>query len=217
MNELTLSIIGVISIMAASLSAQVNAASPSSIPVNDFAAKSYTLEVVSDLAQKYHVVIGAYGTILHANNRTIEISIKGGTLSDALDAITTADPRFEWHESSNNSVHFVPRGAPLSLMNVMVHSFDIDAPQDTDILARLKSAPAVQKWLQKRKCPKDYAVIGAGGEPTPWRNFSVHARDLPVYSILDEIAAKSRSYYWSVIQYGPEPCAIVMEWKDPQP
>jgi hypothetical protein len=213
--------IGLLAILVTKLSAQVNIALPSSIPVHDFSAKSYTLEVVYRLAVQYHVVIGSYGRIQGADhktdNRKIDISIRNGTFGDALDAIAKADPQFEWHRSRNGAIHFVSRGARLSLMDVMVHSFDVDNPQDTDILGRLQSAPAVQRWFQKRKCPKNYSVMGAGGEPIPWGNFSVHARDLPVSSILDEIAAKSRSYYWSVIQYGSEPCGIVMEWKDPQP
>jgi hypothetical protein len=190
---------------------------PSSISVHEFAAKSYTLEVLYRLAVKYHVVIGIYGTMLSADYKTIEISIKNGTLGDALDATTKADPQFEWHLSSNGAIHFVSRNAPLSLMDVMVHSFEIDSPQDFEILGRLQSVPAVQSWYQKRKCPMNYSIMGTGGDLTPWGNFSVHARDVPVSSILDEIAAKSHSYYWSFVQYGTDPCAMVLEWKDPQP
>lgn len=192
-------------------------ATTSSVLVHDFAEKSYTLEVVHSLAAKYHVVIGAYGTILGTDNKTIEISIENGTLGDALDAITKADPQFEWHRNSNGAIHFVSRSAPLPLMDVVVPSFEVDNPQGPEILDRLQSVPAVRIWFQKHKCSMNNSIMNAGGEPTPWGNFSVQARDLPVSSILDEIAAKSRSYYWSFIQYGPGPCGIVMEWKDPQP
>src|SRR4030088_2661130 len=80
---------------------QLEQITPASIRVDDFTAGSYTLEVVYKLAVKYHVVIGVYGTILDADNRKIDISIKNGMLRDVLDAITKADPRFEWHDSRN--------------------------------------------------------------------------------------------------------------------
>jgi hypothetical protein len=196
---------------------QVEHKRPSSIAVDDFTARSYTLEVVYRLAAKYHVVIGVYGTIVSADNKEIDISIKHGTVGDALDAITKADPRFEWHESSNGAVHFVPRGGPLSLMDVRVRSFEIYNPQSSEILGRLNKVPEIHSWWLGRKCSPDYSVMGAGGEPAPWGQFAVHASNVAVSSILDEIAAKSHSYYWSFIQYGTKPCSIVMEWKDAQP
>ena len=196
---------------------QLEQTTPASIRVDDFTAGSYTLEVVYKLAVKYHVVIGVYGNILDADNRKIDISIKNGMLRDVLDAITKADPRFEWHESSNGAVHFVPRGAPLTLMDVRVHSFEIYSPQSSEILRRLNEVPEIRDWWMERKCPTDYSIMGTGGEPVPWGRFSVHASDVPVWSILDEIAAKSRSYYWSFIQYGTQPCSMVMEWRNTQP
>jgi len=217
MIKLILSMVCVIAIVAANLTGQVSNTSPSSIPVQYFAEKSYTLEVVSRLAADYHVVIGAYGIIPAGDNRTIDISIKNGTLGDVLDAITKADPHFEWHDSRNGAIHFVSRGARFSLVDVIVPSFDVDNPQSEDVLNLLQSIPAVRSWYRKRKCPIDYSIMGTGGELILWRNFSVHARDVPVSSILDEIAAKSHTYYWSFIQYGPEPCGMVMEWKDPRP
>lgn len=187
------------------------------ISVHEFAAKSYTLAVVYRLAVKYHVVIGVYGTMLGADNSTINVSVKNGTLGDALDAITRADPRFEWHKSSDGAIHFVSRGAPLTLMDIRVHSFEIYNPQSLEILRRLNEVPEIHSWWMERKCSTDYSIMGTGGESVPWGKFSVHARDVPVSAILDEIAAKSRSYYWSFIQDGTGPCSLVIEWRDPQP
>jgi hypothetical protein len=142
-------------------------ATPSSIWVHDFAEKSYTLEVVHSLAVKYHVVIGAYGTILSANNEQIAISIKNGTLGDVLDAITRADPQFEWHPSSNGAIHFMSRSATPSLMDVMVRSFETENPEGSDILDRLQSVPEVRSWYQKRRCTVNHSIMTLGGEPTP--------------------------------------------------
>jgi len=193
-------------------------ATPSSIWVHEFAARSSTPDVIYMLAVKYHVVIGVYGTLLGSDYKTIEISIKNGPLKDALNAITKADPKFEWHEGSNGAVHFVSRSATPSLMDIRVQSFDIDNSQSwDDILDRLQSVPAVHSWFLKRKCPMDDSIMNTGGPRKLWGQFSVHARDLPVSSILDEIAAKSRSYYWSFVQIGTEPCAMEMVWRDPQP
>jgi hypothetical protein len=152
MNKFRFIGIGLLAILVTNLSAQVNVAKPSSIPVHDFVSNSYTLEVVYRLAVKYHVVIGAYGAIRGADNktdnRTIDISIKNGTLGDVLDAITKADPQFEWHESRNGAIHFISRGARFSLVDVMVHSFDLDNPQSEDVLGHLQAVPAVRSWYQ---------------------------------------------------------------------
>ncbi|HEY3038058.1 MAG TPA: hypothetical protein VGJ66_04935 [Pyrinomonadaceae bacterium] len=108
-------IIGVALVLPSSIAAAPSSihATQSSIVVDDFTAKSYTLGVVYRLAAKYHVVIGVYGTVSAGDNREIDISIKNGTVGDALNAITKADPRFEWHEGSNGAITSYLGVAPL--------------------------------------------------------------------------------------------------------
>ena len=114
MKKLAFMAMGLVAVVVTNLSAQVGPAISTSTPVNDFAATSYTMDVVHRLAAEYHIVIGAYGTMLGVENQTIDISIKNGTLGETLDAITKADPRFEWHPSGTSTIHLVTRSSPLT-------------------------------------------------------------------------------------------------------
>ena len=192
------------------------AESPLSIPVHDFTRNGYPLEVVRILAVEYRVVIGVSGTTVGGDNRTINISVQNGTFVNALDAITRADPRLKWHVTKNGTVHF-ETGAPLSLMNIRVRTFDVDnPPENWDAFEGLDKSPAVRTWFRNAGCRSQEHVSAGGVGPTLWRNFSVHEKNLPVSSILDELAARSHSYYWSIIKEVNKVCGIEMSM-DPQP
>jgi hypothetical protein len=216
------------------LSAQVKVATPSSIRVHHFVEKEgkVATKILSDLAEKYRLVIGVYGS---GNYRLVEmpkgidVEIKDGTLADVFDAIadihrhsvsthqtigSMTDQQFEWHQDTNGGVHFALQGAPFSLMDVTVHSFDYENPQWPEITDRLRSIPEVSDWLRDHKCslPPEEIYI-AGQPPKPWRKFSVHARNLPLSSILDQIAAESNTYYWHAAQLTePDRCDVTIQW-----
>jgi hypothetical protein len=204
-------------VVAASLSAKINVPTPSSIAVHDVVKSGTTESVLRALAEKHHVVIGVYGIIAGVDEPTIDISIKKGSLSDVFDAITKADPRFEWEQTSNGSVHFVTPGDSNTLMDVTVHSFDDKNPRVLDFTSHLLRVPEVHGWLQDHKCDLIHRIIIAGQPPQEWRQFSVHAMDVPFSAILDEVAAKSHTYYWSAIQDNTKLCQLDVGWGDPQP
>lgn len=186
----------------------------SSIPVRDVAVKGRTVDVISQLAMKYHVVTGIYGIDINGNHEpTIEVSIKNGTLGTAYDAIAKADPRIEWHQSSD-TVHFTTRNFPITLMDLTIKSFDAESDQRYQILAHLEDAPEVHAWLLENKCPpaNRRAVASMGGNDSPPIYISVHARNLPYSSIMDQIAAQSRVYFWSVERSIPSPCPTYSTW-----
>lgn len=226
----------VISILATSvlnLNAQVNVVTPSSIRVHHFVAKGKTApKILRDLAEEYRLVIGVYGS---GDFRfvempvTIDVEIEDGTLADVFDAIadssrhslsthqtigSVTDQQFEWHQESNGAVHFVLRGAPFSLMDVTVHSFDYENPQWPEITDHLRNIPEVSSWLRDHKCfLQGEEIYLAGQPPKPWTKFSVHARDLPLWSILDRIAADSKTYYWRAARItGPDRCGVNIQW-----
>jgi len=45
----------------------------------------------------------------------------------------------------------------------------------------------------------------AAGE---WEKFAIHAKDAPLPAVLDEIAARSGTFYWSAIRFNTHPCEI---------
>jgi ACT domain-containing protein len=233
MSKFAFILISILATSVLNLSAQVNVATPSSIRVHHFIVKGETAtKILRDLAEKYRLVIGVYGS---GNFRSVEmpividVKIEDGTLADVFDAIadsqrhsvsthqtigSVTDQQFEWHQDSNGAVHFVLRGEPFSLMDVTVHSFDYENPQWPEITDRLRDIPEVSSWLRDHKCfmPGQEIYI-AGQLPKPWTKFSVHARSLPLSSILDQITAESNTYYWRAAQItGSDRCDVNIQW-----
>lgn len=206
-----------LAIQVTCLSAQVNVATPSSILIHNFAKKDKTLYVLQALAEKYHFVIGVHGILADEHESTIEISAKDGALSNVFDAITRADQRFEWHQNSNGAVHFLTRGVPFSLTDVTVHSFDDENPGKWEINYRLHDLPEIHNWLQDHKCVMPNAISIIGQQPPKWRKFSVHAHDILLSALLDEVAARSRTYFYVAYQDRVEPCQVGIAWGNPQP
>jgi hypothetical protein len=234
MNKFTFILIGIVATSVLSLNAQVNVAVPSSIRVHHFVVKGETAtKILRDLAKNYRLVIGVYGS---GNTRFVEMpvaidfEVKDGTLADVFDAIadshrhsvvpshqtigSVTDQQFEWHQDSNGAVHFLLRGAPLSLMDVIVHSFDYENPRWPEITDRLRNIPEVSSWLQEHKCSMPGETIFLAGQlPSPWRQFSVHARDVSLASVLDQITAESQTYYYRASQVTePDHCYVNVQW-----
>jgi len=186
---------------------------PASIPVRDLVASGRTVEVISRLAMKYHIMAGVYGTSINGYHEpTIDVSIKNGTLGDAFDAIAKADPRLEWRQS-NGAVHFATHNFPISLMDVTLHSFDSEDDWHS-VLDRLDQTPESQAWLLDNKCPSAdrHAAASMGGTGITPTYISVHARDLAFSSVLDQIAAQSGVSYWSVERDSASPCPTRSTW-----
>jgi hypothetical protein len=57
----------------------------------------------------------------------------------------------------------------------------------------LAKIPEVAGWLKDHGCivGEDYS-----DRPEEWGKFTIHARGIPLSAILDEIGAKSRTYFW---------------------
>jgi hypothetical protein len=233
MSKFAFILIGILAASVLNLSAQVNVATPSSIRVHHFVVKGKTAtKILDDLAKKYRLVIGVYGSGNFSFVEMpvgIDVEIEDGTLADVFDAIadshrhslsthqtigSVTDQQFEWHQDGNGAVHFILREAPPSLMDVTVHSFDYENPQWPEITDRLRGVPEVDSWLQAHKCSMGgETILLAGRPPSPWRKFSIHVTDFPVSSILDQVAAESRTYYWHAVQVtGPDPCYVSIQW-----
>jgi hypothetical protein len=209
-------------ILVSEASSQINPLPPASVRVHDMTLNLRTVDALVSLARKYHVVIGMYGTLIGTEDQNIDISVQEGTLADVFDAIVKADSKLEWkqgakgasklewQQASNGAIHFVTPDIPLGLLAVVVHSYDADNPGrllTPDLLAQI---PEVSRWLRSHGCRMGELVLGRG--PKEWGRFAVHAKDTPFSAVLDEIAAKSGTYFWSVIQHRTEPCLIQIEF-----
>jgi len=217
MKRLKFASISLLMLVATRLEAGTYTPSSSYIQVHDFVITGQAPNVLYETAEKYQVVIGIYGTFVNYQARPVNISIKNGTLKDVFDAVVSADPQLEWHETKKGSVHFINRRAPLPLMDVIVESFDARNPKSGDMYGLVSNIPEIHRWLRIHKCPTEATTMMAGSGQTQWEDFSVHARNVPLFSIFDEVAAKSHTYFWSVMQIGSHSCAINMQLREPEP
>lgn len=193
--------------LATALSSQAGHPMASSIPVRDVSLNAATHDALAALAKQYHVVIGVYRVFVGSDSHSVSISLRDGTLGEVFDAVVRADPRLEWKQASNGAVHFTSRESPLSLFDVTVSSFDAENPQAGETSDRLSRVPEVSAWLRDNRCALIEWIVGVG-RPKEWDRFAVHSREAPLSAVLDEIASKSGTYFWSATQYSTQPCEI---------
>lgn len=193
---------------AANAAAQMQRASPASIRVHDLSVGS--LDALQSLAEKYRVVIGQYGSLAETEVRhTVDISIKNGTLADAFDAIVKADPWLQWSAASNGAIHFIIRGLPPpTLFELTIRSLDLKNPLRGTASSPLSKVPEVAGWLNDHGCAMGEVFTGS---LRTWGKFTVRARNVSFLALLDEIAARSHTYYWSAVQAGSNPCVIYLD------
>jgi hypothetical protein len=175
-------------------------------PVTDVDYSDRTTNILKALAQKYHVVIGASGILIGDDNEIVRISIAKGSLKDVFEQVVEKDPRFEWHQTEDGSIDFRLRRKPLPLIDVNISAFDVDNPQRSDFPNFLMQVTEIKAWQSDHHCLVQELIIGR--PPTNWGQFSLHLRNQPFGSAMNQIASKSGSYFWSAIQYNSDPCSI---------
>lgn len=179
--------------------------SASSIQVHGLTLHDMTVSILLLLSKKYKVVVGIYGVLIGDDSKQISVAVPEGTLKDVLDKIVQQDPRFEWQEKAG-AIHVTTRDSPLPLLDVNVSSFDSENPPRLDAIAILDAIPETNAWLRQHDCRMSEII--AGYLPPQWPRFSVHVKDSTLSAIFDMMAAKSETYFWSVIEYRKQPCLI---------
>jgi hypothetical protein len=185
--------------------AQVNVAA-SRVPLQNLTMDDRTMNILAALAEKYHVVIRVSGTLVGSDSGRISISVKRGTLADILNAIVSQDQRFEWHQADDGSLQISTRESPPAVLGVLIPSFDAERLGRMEAVPLLTQVPAIREWLGVHHCSMDEMIVGH--PPKDWDQFSIHVSDRSLAAVLDEIAARSRTYFWMAMQYSREPCEI---------
>jgi hypothetical protein len=110
----------------------------------------------------------------------------------------------------SGSVHFLV-GNPLPLVNVRVRRFDGKNPSRFDE-GGVDRIPEVSAWLKKNNCIMPHLEIVLGQRPEEWQPFEVHTQGVPLSEILDQLALKSGGYFWSLVQYERQACAMDVQF-----
>lgn len=194
--------------LAAASMAQVNTpASAIRMPHISFVS-TRAMNVFAAIAHEYRVVIGVYGVLLGADNRTVNGN--NVTLAQVLDDIVAQDPRLEWSQENDGAIHVRVKGIPLSLMAVTIQAADAEGRPILEVAEVIGQFPEVHQWLQTHNCLMDQMTAVVGKVPDQ-HSFSLHLKNKPVWAVLDRIALRSETYFWSAIEYSRSPCAISIQ------
>jgi len=204
MRRLSISLLALAILSGRAVSQSTRSASSVHVERTEFNDRA--MNIFGVLAQKYKVVIGVSGTLIGSDSRVVNVSLESGTLKDVLDVIVTQDTRFQWQQNSNGSIHVSIKNSPLTLLDITVPVFDAENPKRAEIVDQLSQIPETSTWLRQHECSME--EMFAGPPAREWGQFSVHLKDVPLSSVLDEIAASSRTFFWSAIKYNNRPCAI---------
>ena len=186
--------LGILGIMAAVGTSQVTSAE--SLRVTDFAVHGSTEHVLREVAEKYRLVIGLYGT-MNGTENAIDISVKDGTLADVFDAVVRAGPDLRWNQTESGVIHFVCGTTSLSIFDLTVHSLRITKTKMSELSGNIARVPEVATWLGAHNCEIVEWIVG--GRHKPRNEFNLNLGTVRFPTLLDEIAAKSGTYFWYAI------------------
>ena len=188
--------------------AMAQSVTPSAIRIHNETLDGSVLDVLGELANKYHVVIGIYGASAGSGESGISITMSEGTLAELFDAIVKADPRLIWKRTERGTIHFLYRDRPLSLFDVAVRSFHVEKARRSEISGRLEQMPEVSAWLRSHGCSMVDWIAGVNVKRKESRDFDLHLEGVALPAVFDEIAARSGTYFWYAIQTRSSPCEI---------
>lgn len=178
----------------------------SSTEVIDLNFEGRPVDLLKKIAEQNKIVIGIAGVMSTEDDRSVKIIMSKGTLKQVFDDLARQAPRLSWTEAKDGAIHFHFNNSEFGLMKVQVNKLRLNDPARWGISNALAQIPEVKDWLDKQNC--DFDELIAGKPPKDWGLFSIDASNVAFESVLDEIARKSKLYYWSVIQYSAEPCHI---------
>jgi hypothetical protein len=153
---------------------------------------------LAEISQKAGIGIGV-DAVQPDHEPTIVFDFPGGTVSDLLNLFLSQGPEYEWHESQSSMIHVSRRGSHVSLLDVQLSLQSSQKATRQEISEGLNSIPEITNWLNSNRCSRDQFTQG-GEFRTHNDPISLPARTLTLEELLDEIALRSGSNYWAVLQ-----------------
>ena len=166
-------------------------------------------DAVKQVAQTYRVVIGFQEVITPPYDKLVMIHIPKANVAFALNAIVEADPRYGWRQATDGSFRVFKKESTASLADVVVKVFNAKAQSWPELSELFDKTPEITAWLKDHKCSRGEAIVGNGVPPQDdGKKISLNADGKHFSEILDEVAKVRGAYYWSVVQFGQEPCRV---------
>ena len=155
----------------------------------------------TEISQKAHVPVGI-DAISPGKEPTIAFDFPGGTVADLLNALVAKAPDYGWEETKEGVIHVFRRGAQVSLLDVVLSYPGAEKKRRFDIWQGLSKLPEISDWLKSHLCSRREYWFG---KEFSWNNdpISIAPGTMTVRQLFDEVAVKSGSNTWVVLQEPP--------------
>ena len=204
----------IILILATSLSAQSNDATPQKPVINvdvidlQLEAKNINL-LLSEIAYKYGVPISlevAADDDLSKSTR-LTVELKSGTLANVLDRIVQQKPSYTW-EVTDKTIRVFPKNAardPVlhALLETKISRFVIQKPTTKYTFREmLTRRPELEALLASNGVSPSNETFSSYDVRPFGRDFSMDLAEVRVRSILDYVIKNSPTKYWFINRHG---------------
>ena len=135
------------------------------------------------------------------NPKTIAIEIRNSTVHNILDAVTAADPRYDWTKA-DSVVNVFPRAGKDPFLETVIPRFEVTNVTRVEAVRILEQAPNVKQKLSQIGVKERSLRSLPGDSETGLPRFSLAVRDSSVRKILNDIMIASRSTHWMFFRYG---------------
>ncbi len=175
---------------------------------NDFLSRKITL-VVKDLDEEAalrtlssiaQVSIGFQKDLESKDPTLISMTIRKGTVRDALEAFIKANSHYKW-ETIGNVINIVPKNNPDSLLEVMVNNFRFDDTNLRDLGLAIGELPEIATRLREMRLTHPKMLL-AFGSPPPAHQFSIDLPPSTLRDILNELLRRNYTRFWVVKRSG---------------
>lgn len=168
-----------------------------------------TLNALGEMSEKADIVIGL-DAIQPKEESTIAFDFAGGAVADLLNTFVSMAQDYTWSETNSGVIHVQRSGAHVTLLDAVLNYPGAVKKTRHDIWQDIAKRPEVLQWMQSNHCTRREFFTGnefrLHNDP-----ISVKAGSLTVSDLLDEVASKSGTNYWAVLQSpASTPCSVTI-------
>jgi len=205
--KLTIVLIAVAVMLTAGLCAQDDRVDGTAekLPVSYRRLESMSIEqygvynAAAEISEKAKVAIGVAAIQQPELEPTIKLNFPGGTVADLLNSLVREAPDYEWQETEQNIIHLSRSGPRVSLLDVVMSYPGAAKKTRRQIWDDLGQRPEISAWLESNHCGRFEVFTG--------HEFSDHnapislaSGNIRVEQLLDQVATRSGTNYWAVLQ-----------------
>ncbi len=156
---------------------------------------------LGEISEKAKVPIGV-DAVQPEKEPSIVLDFPGGTVGDLLNMFVARVPDYTWAETDDGVIHVTRANGHVSVLDVVMAYPGAEKRTRRQIWEDISNRPEVAAWMNSAHCSR--REFFHGGE------FKIHNDPISIApgaitleELLDEVAVKSGSNYWAVLQSPP--------------